>query len=61
MEGLISILDGEAKPVVTSVGMKGIFYASALKTLKRNFGNSVVVFYMKLKTVLDLPQLQPND
>ena len=29
--------------------------------MKRNFGNPVVVSYMKLKTVLDLPQLPPND
>ena len=61
MERLISVLDGKAKRVVTSVGQSGIFYASALKTLKRNFGNPVVVSYMKLKTVLDLPHLPPND
>ena len=61
MERLISVLDGEAKRVVTSVGQSGIFYASALKTLKWNFGNPEVVSYLKLKTVLDLPQLPPND
>ena len=60
-ECLISLLDGEAKRVVTSVGQSGIFYSSALKTVKRNFGNPVVVSYMKLKAVLDLPQLPPND
>ena len=61
MERLISVLDGEAKRVVTSVGQSGIFYASVLKTLKCNFGNPVVVSYMKLKTVLDFPQLPPSD
>ena len=61
MERLISVLDGEAKRVVASVGQSGIFYASALKTLKRNSGNPVVVSYMKLKTVLDLLQLPPNN
>ena len=61
MERLISVLDGEAKWVVASVGQSGIFYASALKTLKRNSGNPVVVSYMKLKTVLDLLQLPPNN
>ena len=61
MERLISVHDGEAKRVVTSVGQSGIFYASAFTTLKRNFGNPVVVSYMKLKTVVDLPQLPPND
>ena len=61
MERLISVLNGEAKWVVTSVGQSGIFYASAHKTLKRNFGKPAVVSYMKLKTALDLPQLPPND
>ena len=60
MECLISMLDGEAKRVVISIGQSGIFYASALKTSKCNFGNPVVVSYMKLKTDLDLPQLPPN-
>ena len=31
MERLISVLDGEAKRVVISVGQSGIIYASALK------------------------------
>ena len=61
MECLVSMLNGEAKWVVTSLGQRGIFYAKALKTLKSNFGNAVVVNYMKLKTVLDLPKLPPND
>ena len=33
MESLISMLNGEAKRVVTSVGQSGIFYTSALNTL----------------------------
>ena len=57
----ISLLNGEAKRVVTSVGQSGIFYAIALKTLKYSFGNPIAVSYMKLKTILDLPQLPPND
>ena len=47
MERLISVLVGEAKRVVKSVGQNGIFYVSALKTLKRIFGNPVVVSDMK--------------
>ena len=61
MERLISLLDGEEKRVVTSVGQRGIFSASALKTMKHYFGNPIVVSYMKLRTILDLPQLPPND
>ena len=56
MECLIYVHDREAKPVVTLVGQSEIFYVSAFKTLKLNFGNPVVVSYLKLKTVLDLPQ-----
>ena len=51
MERLISLLDGEANWVVTSVGQSVIYYASALKTLRHNFCNSVVVSYMKLKCI----------
>ena len=61
MEHLISMLNGKAKWVVASVGYSEIFYASALKALKYNFGNPVVVSYMKLKTVLDLLQLPSNN
>ncbi|XP_057316774.1 uncharacterized protein LOC130657792 [Hydractinia symbiolongicarpus] len=61
MERLISVLDGEAKKTVLSIGASGIFYASALKALKRDFGNPVVASYFKLKNVLDLPQIPPRD
>ena len=61
LERLKSVLDGEAKRIVAAIGQGGMFYASALKLLKRNFGNPVVVSYMKLKTVLHLPQIVPND
>lgn len=61
MERLISVLDGEVKKAVLSIGATGISYASALKALKRDFGNPVVVFYFKLINVLDLPQIPPRD
>ena len=32
---LISVLDGEAKRVIAAIGSNGIFYATALKTLKK--------------------------
>ena len=61
MERLLSILDGEAKRTVTSIGRSGIFYATALKTLKRNFENPQLVTFLKLKSVLDLPQISSNN
>ena len=41
MERFISVLDGEAKRAVAAVGHNGLFYASALKLLKQDFGNKV--------------------
>ena len=57
MERLLSVLDGEAKRTVTTIGRSGLFYATAMKTLKSNFGNPMVVSFLKLKSVLDLPQI----
>ena len=61
MERLISVLDGDAKRAVTAVGHSGLFYASALKLLKQDFRNPLVVFYKKVKAVLDQPQIHLND
>ena len=38
-----------------------IFYATALKTLKRDFGSPVVVTHFKIKSLLDAPQIYAND
>ena len=61
MERLLSVLKGEAKKSIESIGKSGIFYATALKTLKRNFGNEFTVAYMKTKLLFDKPQLEHND
>ena len=61
MERHLSVLDGEAEISIQSIGSNGIFYATALKTLKRDFGNPVVVSQLKLKAVLDMPQIPTND
>ena len=61
MERLLSVLEGDAKKAVQSIGVNGIFYASALKALKRDFGNPVVVSQLKLKSLLEQPQIASND
>ena len=61
MERLISVLDGDAKCAVAAEGHNELFYASALKLLKQDSGNPLVVSYKKVKGVLDQPQIQPND
>ena len=37
---LISMVDGEAKRVIAAIGSNSIFYTTALKTLKKNFGDT---------------------
>ena len=56
MERLLSVLEGEAKRSVESIGISGIFYATALKTLKRDFGNPIVTGHLKMKHLFKQPQ-----
>ena len=58
MERLLSVLDGEAKRIVISSGRNGLFYATAMETLKSNFRNPIVVSFLKLKSVLISLRLQ---
>ena len=57
IERFLSELVGEGKQTVISIGRNGLFYATAMKTLKSNFGNSMVVSFLKLKSVLDHTQI----
>ena len=61
MDQLLSVLRGEAKRAIESIGSDAIFYATALKILKKNFGNPQVVSYLKMKNVLEKPQIKPNE
>ena len=61
MERLLSILEGEAKRSVESIGISGIFYATALKTLKRDFGKPIVIAHLKMKHLFKQPQIKSND
>ena len=61
MERLISVLDGEPKKCINAFGTNGMFYASALKSLKKQFGNPYLVLYHKLKILFNLPPLSAND
>ena len=61
MERLLSVLEGEAKRSVESIGISGIFYATELKTLKRDFGNPIVIAHLKMKHLFKQPQIKNND
>ena len=55
---LLSVLDSEVKRAVSAIRQGGLFNASALKLLKREFGNPLMISYLKLKDVLELPPIQ---
>lgn len=54
-------LDGEAKKAVESLGVTGHSYAAALKTLKRQFGNTNSVATAYLNNMLDSTLVPSND
>ena len=58
MERLCSVLYGEAKRVIETIGNTGRFYATALKTLKRDFGNPLLILHAKLKLLFDQSQIK---
>ena len=43
MERLISVLRGDVKREIESIGTNSMFYATALKTLKREYGYPLLV------------------
>ena len=61
MERLCSVLYGEAKRVIETIGNTRRFYATALKTLKRDFGNPLLISHAKLKLLFDQTQIKSAD
>ena len=49
------------KKYVESIGCEGIFYATALKSLKQDFGNPVLASHLKIISIFDQPQIKIND
>ena len=43
-----------------TIGASSIFYATALKTLKRDFGSPLLISHFRLKNLLDKPQIRAN-
>ena len=54
MERLISVLRGEVKKEIESIGTNSMFYATALKALKREYGNPLLVSHLKIKKLLQI-------
>ena len=54
-------LDSEAKKAIEAVKTCGLFYVSALKTLKKEFGNTLIVAHLCLQSMFNKPQIKPSD
>ena len=54
-------LDSEAKKAIEAVKTCGLFYVSALKTLKKEFGNTLIVAHLCLKSMFNKPQIKSSD
>ena len=61
MTRLLSVLDSEAKKAVEMIGTSGIFFATALKTLKRDFGSPLLISHFRLRNLFDKAQIRAND
>ena len=61
MDCLLSVLDGDAKRSIQSIGSSGIFYATTLKGLKHNYGNPIIVSHPRVKSLFEFPSIKSND
>ena len=61
MDRLLSVLDGDANRSIQSIGSSRIFYATALKVLKRDYGNSIIVSHLLVKSLLEFLPIKSND
>ena len=58
MDRLLSVLDGDAKRSIRSIGSSGTFYATALKALKRDYGNPITVSRLRAKSLFEFPTIK---
>ena len=61
VDHLMNSVDGEAKKSVKTVGTNGYLYATALKVLKKEFGNPLAVLHLKLKKLFDQKKINIKD
>ena len=61
MGRILNVLDGDANCSIQSIGSSRIFYATALKALKRDYGNPIMVSHLHLKSLFKLPPIKGSD
>ena len=55
MGHLLSALHGDAERSRQSIGSSGIFYATALKALKHDYGDPIIASHRRLKLFFLIP------
>ena len=60
MDHLLSVLDGDVKSLILSIGSSRIFYATILKALKRDYGNPIIVSHLRVKSIFEFPPIKSN-
>ena len=61
MNRLWSVLDGDAKRSIQSIWSNRIFCATALKVLKCDYRNPIIVSPLRLKSLFEFTQIKSND
>ena len=61
MDALLSVLDRDARHSIQSVRYSRIFYATALKALICDYGNTIILSHLRIKSLLEFPPIKSND
>ena len=61
IERLLSVLDWDAELSIQSIGSSGIFHATALKALKRDYGNPIIASHLRVKSLFGFVPIKSND
>ena len=52
---------GDAERTISGLGLRGVMYATALKTLKENFGQPSVIARAFIRKITERKKIQPDD
>ena len=58
MDRLLSVLNGDTKRSIQSIGSSRTFYATALKALKRDYGNPIIASHLRIKSLFEFPPIK---
>ena len=58
---LVSLLDGDAKKVIQSIGLGGLFCASMLKTSNIDFSYPLTVATLYIRRLSEKPRINGSD